>query len=89
MFRNLTLRGAEGSVLWGARTAVLFRSWAITKTPKGWTLRGAPAKVDAYQTRQDNLFFAAPRPQGYWMWPVLKIRVEPNQVVAELGQPEQ
>lgn len=92
MFDRLTLRGAEGSVVWGGyRTAVRLKSWAITKSQKGWTLRGALAgKPDEFVSRQTPLMFAAPRPQGFWCWPVLTLRVDSNQVVvAVLGQPEQ
>lgn len=87
MFERLTLNGKEGSVVWGYRTAVRLKSWAVTKTDKGWTLRGAYFDLDAFQIRQSPLTFAAPRPQGILTWPVLSLRVENNMVIAKLGQP--
>lgn len=90
MFTSLTMRGGSASILWGCRTAVALRSWAIKKNPKGqWSLTATVERVDAFQARQRPLLFTAPRKGGFWMWPIVSLTVGPSQLVAELGPPEQ
>ncbi len=84
------MTGKDGSVVWGYRTAARFKSWTVHKNEHGaWSLRGdcIVGSVDAYQVKQQPLTFAAVRPQGFFTWPVLSLRVENNMVVAKLGPP--
>jgi hypothetical protein len=88
MFTRLTMTGHGGAVVWGYRTAAQLKTWTATKNDKGqWSLRGECLARDDYQLRQHPLTFAATRPQGYFTWPILSLRVEQNQVVAKLGPP--
>ncbi len=82
------MTGKDGAVVWGYRTAARFKSWTVRKDEHGaWSLRGDCLEVDAFQVKQSPLTFAARRPQGFFTWPVLSLRVEQNQVVAKLGPP--
>lgn len=91
MFDRLTLHGGAGSILWGHREAIALRSWSIAQDAqtKAWRLTGSTARIDAFQSRQRPLLFAAPRPQGFWLWQIETIdRLGPTTLVATLGPPE-
>jgi hypothetical protein len=88
MFQNLTIRGIDGTVVRGHRTAVRFKTWVIHKNKElVWTLSGDVSEIDTILVRQSDLLFHAPRPGP--CWPVLSIKVDNKRVVATLGQPEQ
>lgn len=89
--RGVRMPGAPPpSILWGYRTAITLKSWRIRREQNTWKLRAVPEMIDAFQARQQPLFFSAPRKQGFWLWPVEQIDiVGPNLVQAILGQPEQ
>ena len=73
MFESLTIHGGAGSVLWGYRVAVELTSWRITRVKDeggAWILRGTIARIDKFQARQAPLLFTAPRPDGFWAWPI-------------------
>lgn len=91
MFDRLVLHatGDSAAILWGYRQAVVLKSWQIAKVKGKWTLRGAVQRVDAFQARQRPLLFTAPRPKGYWAWPIETLDLGPSQLVATLGPPEQ
>lgn len=90
MFTSVSLRGAEAEILWGYQKAVELKSWRIWKGKDGqWTLTGAVKRLDAFQSRQRNLVFTAPRDKGRWCWIVESLNVASNQLIARLGQPEQ
>ena len=91
MFTTLTITGGAGSVLWGYRVAVELTSWRITRVKDEggrWILRGTVARVDKFQARQAPLLFTAPRPQGFWAWPIDAIEIGETSLRAELGPPE-
>lgn len=89
MFKNLTLRGVAGSLVWGYRTAAELRSWRIGKAADGkWTLTGTFARVDRFQVRQRPLLFTAPREHGLWAWPIETLQVSDAGLTATLGPPE-
>lgn len=95
MFQDVRLRGGSASILWGYRTAVAIKSWAILKQEGQWMLKASLERVDPFQARQKPLLFTAPNKTGYWCWPILgdlevgpNQRVGPNQLVARLGPPE-
>jgi len=88
MFQNLVIRGVDGTVVRGYRTAVRFKTWVIHKTKdNAWTLSGDVSELDTFMVRQEPLLFHAPKPGP--CWPVISIRVDNKRVVAKLGQPEQ
>lgn len=88
MFQHLVLRGVDGTVVRGYRTAVRFKTWIIHKSKEGdWTLSGDVKEVDTFLVRQAPLLFHAPRPGP--VWPIVSIRVDNKRVVAQLGKPEQ
>lgn len=82
------LRGSRAEILWGYRTAATISSWSISRKKDVWTLTAKAEHVDEYQARQRPLMFTAPRPGGFWSWPIESLHVGPSQLVAELGQPE-
>lgn len=89
MFSNVTLRGAQASILWGHRTAVALRSWTIRKEQGQWILRGAVERLDAFQIRQRPLLFSAKREKDFWAWGIEQMKVTTlREVVAVLGPPE-
>lgn len=88
MFQNLVIRGVDGTVVRGYRTAVRFKTWIIHKNKEGvWKLSGEVSEIDAFLVRQQPLLFHAPRPGP--CWPVISIKVDNKRVVAQLGKPEQ
>lgn len=91
MFTSLVVRGGAANILWGYRSAVALTSWSIAKDKKTgtWTLRGAIDRIDAFQSRQRPLLFAAPRPGGHWAWPIVNLTIAGQHVIATLGPPEQ
>ena len=91
MFDALTIRGVAGSVLWGARVAVEVINWRITRIKAeggAWVLHATIARIDKFQARQAPLLFTAPRPQGFWAWPVDAIEIGETSLRAYLGPPE-
>lgn len=91
MFDSLTIHGGAGSVLWGYRVAVELKSWRITRVKDeggAWILRGTIARIDKFQARQAPLLFTAPRPNGFWAWPIDAIDIGETNLRAYLGPPE-
>ena len=91
MFDSLTIHGGAGSVLWGYRVAVELTSWRITRVKDdggAWILRGTIARIDKFQARQAPLLFTAPRPDGFWAWPIDAIDIGETSLRAHLGPPE-
>ena len=89
MLKRLTLHGGRASLLWGYRTAIVLRSWSITKHDGTWTLVAALERVDPFQARQRPLLFTAPRAGGFWCWPIESLQLGTQQLTATLGPPEQ
>lgn len=88
MFQNLVIRGVNGTVVRGYRTAVRFKTWIIHKTKEGvWSLSGDVSELDTFLVRQEPLLFHAPRPGP--VWPIVSIKVDNKRVTATLGKPEQ
>jgi len=88
MFDALTIRGLEATVVWGYHTAAVCRAWTITRTPSGWALEASLARADAFQLRQPDLKFTAPRVGGFFCWPILSVTVGTASLMAQLGPPE-
>lgn len=90
MFENLTLRGADGRIVWGYHTAVTLRAWAIRrdKATGHWHLVATVARVDPFQARQKPLLFSAPRAGGFWCWGIESIDIVGLSLRARLGPPE-
>ena len=91
MFDSLTVHGGAGSILWGYRIAVELKSWKITRVKDDggrWILSGTVTRVDKYQARQAPLLFTAPRPGGFWAWPVKTLALGDTNLRASLGPPE-
>ena len=53
-----------------------------------WILRGTIARIDKFQARQAPLLFTAPRPGGFWAWPIDAIEIGETSLRAHLGPPE-
>jgi hypothetical protein len=91
VFDALTIRGGEGAILWGHRPAVVLASWRITRIKAeggDWLLSATIARIDKFQSRQAPLLFTAPRPQGFWAWPIDAIEIGETSLRAHLGPPE-
>lgn len=105
MFRQLSVRGAGGSLLLGGcSTAAVLGPWTITKraappgTPPGtpapggpWALQARVTRVDPFLVGRRPLSFTAPRARGFWFWPVrsLELAADRTTVRAVLESPEQ
>ena len=87
MFREIALHGGAASIVWGYRPAVELRAWRIAKVEGVWKLTGAIARVDKFQARQAPLLFTAPRPGGFWAWPIVTIAIGETSLRATLGPP--
>ena len=91
MFSTLAVTGVAGAVLWGHRTAIVVARWRIVRTKDtggDWILSAAITRIDKFQSRQAPLLFTAPRPGGFWMWPVDAIEIGDTSLLAYLGPPE-
>ena len=94
MFKDLELRGARASLLWGYRPVGVLTGWTIVKAPHAWIMTARFERADRWQCQQAatcrELIFTAPRGQGArWCWPVVDIDVGAGEVRATLGQPLQ
>lgn len=86
---DVTLRGLEATVVWGHHTAAVCRSWTVQRTPAGqWTLQAQLQRADAFQLRQRDLKFTAPRRGGFFCWPILGVTLGSTTLAAHLGPPE-
>jgi len=86
---GVTLRGQEGTIAWGYRTAAVCRSWTVQRTPQGtWALSAQLQRADAFQLRQRDLKFTAPRVGGFFCWPVIAVTLIDSTLAAQLGPPE-
>jgi hypothetical protein len=91
----VTLRGGEGAIVCGYRTAAVVKSWTVYRTAAKdgaavvWTLRAIVARADPFTLRhQGPLKFTAPRIGGYFTWPILGVTLEASSLAAQLGPPE-
>jgi hypothetical protein len=92
VFDHLTFHGGTASLLWGYRTAAVFRTWKIYKHEGQWMLAGTLVRVEPFMCRQKGLLFTAPHEKGrdgFWAWAVLSLDVGTHQLLARLGPPEQ
>jgi hypothetical protein len=86
---DVTLRGLEATVVWGYHTAAVFTKWTAHRTPQNtWTLEATIKRADAFQLRQRELKFTAPRRGGYFCFPVLAVTLGATTLTASLGPPE-
>ena len=92
MFDEVTLTGAEATIVWGYRTAAVCAAWTVTKTGRagGWLLSAVVTRADPFQLRQQvpPLKFTAPRKGGFFCWPVLTVTLDGARLAATLGPPE-
>lgn len=89
MFTSVTLHGSVGALVLGYRDAVTLTTWTIARTAEGtWTLTALVKRVDPYLSRQRPLLFTAPRPGGFWAWPLVDLQLGERGLMATLGPPE-
>jgi len=89
MIDTVTLTGIEATVVWGYHTAAVCRSWTVTKTEQGaWILSAVLTRADAFQLRQRDLKFTAPRKGGFFCWPIVAVTLGATTLAATLGPPE-
>jgi len=93
MFREVTVRGGRGSLLWGYRAAATCTAWTIARHGREWRLTATCDRVDPVQLRMamrvKELLFTAPRDRGRWCWEVTDLTVGTREVRATLGRPLQ
>jgi hypothetical protein len=101
VFRNLSLRGNTGAILYGYAQAAVLQRWSITRKaadphkrqPAHWVLYATFARVDKFNLRQRPLLFSAAREglKGLWCWPLIEesIQISDTTLLAHLGPPEQ
>jgi hypothetical protein len=88
VFRELTVHGATGAILFGSRVVADLRAWRISKVERQWVLHATVVRVDRFQARQSPLSFTAPRAAGFWCWPITALDVGETSLRASLGPPE-
>jgi hypothetical protein len=90
LFRTVTLRGEKAARLsWGYQTAAVLRTWALSKNDKNeWTLTAGIDRADPFRLQQAPLQFTAPRPGGFFCFPVKTVQLGRESLVASLGPPE-
>jgi len=91
VFDSLTITGGAGFVMWGDyRVAVDLTAWRIVRTKAEggvWMLTATITRIDKFQARQTPLSFSAPRPGGFWLWPIQAIAIGETSLRATLGPP--
>jgi hypothetical protein len=91
VFASLTITGGAGSVLWGHRVAVEVTRWRIRRVKADggdWILSATIARIDKPYTRKAPLLFTAPRPGGFWYWPIDALEIGETSLLGYLGPPE-
>lgn len=93
MFRELSISGQAGAVLWGYRTAAVVGRWSLVRGSvngsRVWTLTAAVTRASPFDLRQTPLLFSAPHDKGFWVWPLLgPPTVADRQLTARVGPPE-
>jgi hypothetical protein len=92
VFEALTVRGGQGTVVFGYQNAAVLGEWEIRR-PKGaqgeWTLTARTVRVNPAFVRRQPLFFTAPRTGGFWCFPIVRLHDMSNtHLFAQLGPPE-
>jgi len=86
---SVTLKGGDGAIVWGYRTAATITSWTCGRSQQGtWTLRATVQRADPFLLKQRPLMFTAPRVGGRFAWPVVAVTVAALSLSAQLGPPE-
>jgi hypothetical protein len=89
MLDQVTLHGVEATVVWGYHTAAVCKAWTVQKHESGaWTLEATLTRADAFQLRQRDLKFTAPRKGGFFCWPIVAVTLAASTLAATLGPPE-
>jgi hypothetical protein len=87
-FHKLTVTGKVGSLLLGTETAARLGPWTIAAgAGDSWRLSAPVTWRSAFLVRQRGLGFTAPKPGGFWCWPVRSLTFTTDRVVADLGPP--
>ena len=89
---QLHVHGLTGTLLLGGfSTAAVLGAWSIRNGHGAWHLSAALVRVDRFLVRQAGLGFTAPKPKGFWWWPVVSVTVDDanGRIVATLKPPEQ
>jgi len=89
LVKAITLRGQEGTIVLGYRTAAVLTGWTISGSATAWTLAGTLTRVDRFCLAQRPLRFTAPKKGGFWCWPIDTVKLGTSSVRATLGKPEQ
>jgi hypothetical protein len=90
LFRTVTWRDDTPARLsWGYQTAAVLRRWTLTKSDKDeWTLTAGIDRADPFRLQQTPLQFTAPRPGGFFCFPVREVTLGKESLIASLGPPE-
>lgn len=93
MFTRVVVRGSSGAILWGYRAAADVRGWTIShhrpdaQHAGDWILEARLARTERFMLRQTPLLFSAPRPGGFWAFPLIPDSLQTDHVrlIAKLG----
>ena len=88
VFDSLTITGGAGAVLWGSprrRRTHGVADRAHESRRRDWMLTATITRIDKFQARQAPLLFTAPRPQGFWAWPIEAIDDRGDESTGTLG----
>jgi hypothetical protein len=90
LFRRVTVRdqAREARISWGYYTAAALRSWAISKSSRGWSLSAGIDRCDPFKLQQAPLLLTVPRPGGYFCFPIQSLTLGRERLTATLGPPE-
>jgi hypothetical protein len=90
LFRRVTFRyPIEARISWGYYTAATLRSFSLSKSETGaWSLTAGIDRCDPFKLRQTPLLFTAPRPGGFFCFPVRSLTLGRESLTAKLGPPE-
>lgn len=75
MFRELDIRGAEGSIRWGYLPAMTFGPWRIEGGSDGGTLTAQIVSCDEFRLAQEPLVAVVPAGRATWRWSVSDLQV--------------
>lgn len=88
MFKNVTVRGVNGSLMLGYQIAGSLGAWTVTRSDDVWSLTATVVNTNAFRISQRPIVFEARHAKGVWRWPITSLQIAGASLTAVLGPPE-
>jgi len=84
-----SIRGVTATLRWAYYDAARLEGYTITRENGDWRASGRVVWMNAYNLKQQPLYFLAPHQHGVWEWPVLECDIVEGRLRAKLGAPDE